>query len=210
MDYLEHLRGIGLKPASVARKLSAVRSFYRHLAATGSDASFRDPTEHIDLPRSSRRLPKTLSLGQMKSLVEAPDPRTPTGQRNRAMLELLYASGMRASECLDLRHQDVNLAAGYLVCTGKGRKQRLVPVGAQALHWLEVDRVRVKGKSAGVTLFTPVPAAVAASPSFGDESRLWQLARDACQLQHWDEAIGAVRRLEQQQQHRSHQQWNCR
>ena len=67
-----------------------------------------------------------------------------------------------------------------------------------ALHWLEVDRVRVKGKSAGVTLFTPVPAAVAASPSFGDESRLWQLARDACQLQHWDEAIGAVRRLEQQ------------
>jgi integrase/recombinase XerD len=71
------------------------------------------------------------------ALVEAPDVRRPRGVRDRALLELLYATGLRASECLDLRLEDLNRAAGYVICTGKGRKQRLVPVGAQALGWIE-------------------------------------------------------------------------
>jgi integrase/recombinase XerD len=69
--------------------------------------------------------------------VEAPDVRRPRGVRDRALLELLYATGLRASECLDLRLEDLNRTAGYVICTGKGRKQRLVPVGAQALGWIE-------------------------------------------------------------------------
>ena len=129
--YAERLRRRGLRPASVARRLSAVRGFYRHLVREGLVE--RDPTELIDRPRASRPLPRTLPAGAAAALVEAPDPEHRLALRDRALLELLYATGMRASECLGLRLEDLNLAAGYVVCTGKGRKQRLVPVGAPAL-----------------------------------------------------------------------------
>lgn len=133
--YLERLRARGLKPASIARRLSALRSWLRHLVREGTLA--RDPTEHIERPRSSRPLPRTLSRASAAALVESPDVSRPRGIRDRALLELLYATGMRASECLGLRLEDVNLAAGYAVCTGKGRKQRLVPLGAEAIVWVE-------------------------------------------------------------------------
>ncbi|MBI4592721.1 MAG: site-specific integrase, partial [Candidatus Rokubacteria bacterium] len=121
--YLERLRARGLKPASIARRLSALRGWLRHLVREGTLA--RDPTEHIERPRSSRPLPRTLSRDSTTALVESPDVSRPRGIRDRALLELLYATGMRASECLGLRLEDVNLVAGYVVCTGKGRKQRL-------------------------------------------------------------------------------------
>jgi integrase/recombinase XerD len=133
VTWIERLRGRGLAPASVARRLSAVRGFYRHLLREG--AVRRDPTEHLDAPRAARRLPRALSRDSASALVEAPDVRRPAGMRDRAILELLYATGMRASECLGLRLEDLNLSAGYVVCTGKGGKQRLVPVGAVALEW---------------------------------------------------------------------------
>jgi integrase/recombinase XerD len=132
--WLERLRARGLAPASVARRLSAVRGFYRHLLRAGEVR--RDPTEHLDAPRVARRLPRALSREVTVRLVEAPDTRRPAGVRDRAILELLYATGMRASECMGLRLQDLNLGAGYAVCTGKGAKQRLVPVGAEALAWV--------------------------------------------------------------------------
>jgi len=132
--YVERLRRRGLSPGSVARRLSAVRGLYRHLVAAGELKA--DPTEHVDRPRPARPLPKTLSAEVTAALIESPDVTTPRGVRDRALLELLYATGMRAAECLGLRIEDVNLSAGYLVCTGKGRKQRLVPVGAEALDWL--------------------------------------------------------------------------
>ena len=129
--YVERLRQRGLKPASVARRLSALRGFYRHLVREGDLR--RDPTEHVDLPHPSRPLPKALSKSDALALVECVDLSRPRGVRDRALLELLYATGMRASECLALRLDDLNLTAGYIVCTGKGNKQRLVPVGTEAL-----------------------------------------------------------------------------
>jgi integrase/recombinase XerD len=135
VSWLERLRGRGLAPASIARRLSAVRGFYRHLLREGDVR--RDPTEHLDTPRASRPLPRALSRESATMLVEAPDTQRPAGVRDRAVLELLYATGMRASECIGLRLEDLNAGAGYVICTGKGAKQRLVPVGAEALRWLE-------------------------------------------------------------------------
>src|SRR5256886_16764584 len=113
--------------------MSAVRGLYRHLLREG--ALERDPTEHLEAPRRGRSLPRTLSRETVTALVEAPDIAEPRGVRDRAILELLYATGMRASECLDLRGEDLNLQSGYVVCTGKGKKQRLVPGGAGASAW---------------------------------------------------------------------------
>jgi len=134
VNWLEGLRARGLAPSSIARRLSALRGFYRHLVREG--ALQRDPTEHLDTPRATRPLPRALSIDSTRSLVEAPDTRRPAGVRDRAVLELLYATGMRASECLGLGLEDLNLAAGYVICTGKGGKQRLVPVGAEAIEWV--------------------------------------------------------------------------
>ena len=134
VGYVERLRRRGLKPSSIARRLSALRGFYRHLGREGGVD--RDPTEHVELPRPARPLPKALSKTVAQAVVEAPDTAQPRGVRDRALLELLYATGARASECLGLRLEDVNLSAGYVICTGKGRKQRLVPVGAEALAWI--------------------------------------------------------------------------
>jgi integrase/recombinase XerD len=135
-QYLAGLRRRGLGSRSVARHLSALRGLYRHLLEAG--AIGRDPTEHLDSPRPPRRLPRTLSMRDVAALVETPDVSRPDGLRDRALVELLYASGLRASEALALRIEDVNLSAGYVVPTGKGGRQRLVPVGAQALAWLRL------------------------------------------------------------------------
>jgi len=134
VSYLEHARARGLKPASIARRLAAMRGLYRHLVR--EDAVTRDPTEHVDTPRAGRSLPKTLTREAAAALVEVFDGAEPRTVRDRTLLEVLYATGMRASECLGLRLEDVNLNAGYAVCTGKGRKQRLVPLGAHAVAWL--------------------------------------------------------------------------
>ena len=142
VDYLAALRTRGLRPSSIVRRLSAVRGLYRHLVADGRLA--RDPSEHIERPRLRRPLPRTLSRDAAQALVERPDTAHVDGLRDRAMLEVLYATGMRASECLGLRIEDVNLTAGYVICTGKGRKQRLVPLGAEAAAWIReyLERAR--------------------------------------------------------------------
>jgi integrase/recombinase XerD len=175
VSWLERLRARGLAPASVARRLSAVRGFYRHLVREG--AARRDPTEHLDAPRAARPLPRALSREAATALVEAPDTRRPAGVRDRAVLELLYATGMRASECLGLRLEDLNLAAGYVICTGKGSRQRLVPVGGEALDWVrrylgEVRPLHTRRRDAG-RLFV--------NPRGGPLSRqsLWTLVRRA-------------------------------
>ncbi len=144
--YLLTLRQQGLGPRSVARHLSAVRGLYRFLVREGSLGL--DPTEHLEAPRPPRRLPRTLSPKEAAALVESPPADDPIGIRDRALLELLYATGMRASECLALRIEDVNLSAGYVVCTGKGDRQRLIPVGAQALHWVRFYLRTVRGSLA--------------------------------------------------------------
>ena len=132
--YLLELKREGLGPRSVARHLSAVRGLYRFLLREGWLR--RDPTEQLETPRLPQRLPRTLSFEEVAMLIESAEPDSPMGLRDRAILELLYATGMRASECSVLRIEEVNLSAGYVVVTGKGSRQRLVPVGAQALHWV--------------------------------------------------------------------------
>jgi len=142
--WLEHQRKAGRKASTVARRMAAVRGFYAHLLR--ERVLTRDPTEHIEQPRLSRPLPRTLSREAVAALVESPDVTTARGLRDRALLELLYASGLRASECLALRVRDVNRSAGYLQAMGKGRKERLVPIGAEALAWL--DRYLTVGRPA--------------------------------------------------------------
>jgi len=132
--YLGGLRRRGLGGRSIARHLSAVRGLYRFLLDAGRLP--RDPTLHLDSPRPARRLPRTLSIPDAAALVEAPDTTRPDGLRDRALLELLYASGLRASEALGLRIEDVNFRAGYVMVIGKGDRQRLVPAGARALDWV--------------------------------------------------------------------------
>src|SRR5438093_1323340 len=134
VGYLERLRARGLRSSSVARRVSALRGLFRHLVSEGELR--RDPTEHLEVPRRPRALPRTLSREDAAALVEAPDLASPRGVRDRTVLELLYATGMRASECLGLAGEDVNLTAGYVICTGKGRQQRLVPLGAAAAQWI--------------------------------------------------------------------------
>ena len=142
--WLERQRKAGRKASTVARRMAALRGFYAHLLR--ERVITRDPTEHIEQPRLSRPLPRTLSREAVAALVESPDVTTPRGLRDRALLELLYASGLRASECLALRVRDVNRSAGYLQAMGKGRKERLVPIGAEALAWL--DRYLAVGRPA--------------------------------------------------------------
>ena len=156
--FVERLRRRGLKASSVARRLAAVRGLYRHGMETGSLA--RDPTEHVDVPRANRPLPKTLPRDAVIALIESPDVTRARGIRDRALLELLYATGMRASECLGLRLEDLNLGAGYVICTGKGRKQRLVPAGETALEWVKryLDVVRpglLRGRDGGRLFVNP-------------------------------------------------------
>jgi len=135
LAWMERQRRAGRKPATIARRLAALRGLYAHLLREGAVSD--NPTEHLEQPRRARPLPRTLSREAVVALLEAPDGATPLGLRDRALLELLYACGLRATEALALRIADVNRRAGYVQCSGKGRKERLVPVGAEALAWIE-------------------------------------------------------------------------
>ena len=168
--YIGRLRGTGLSPASIARRVSAVRGLCRFLLREGVLGA--DPTEHLETPRPARRLPRTLSREDAAHLVEAPDISRADGVRDRALLELLYATGMRASECLSLRLEDLNLSAGYVICTGKGSRQRLVPVGGPALEWartyLATARHRfTRGRDAGTLFVNPRGGALSRQALWG-------------------------------------------
>ena len=131
LDFLVHLTERKLSARSQARRLVALRQFFRFLKAERIAPS--DPTEDVDLPRFGRKLPDFLSVDEIDRLLAAPDRRTPRGMRDAAMLETLYATGLRVSELVKLRLRDLNFDAGYLMTFGKGRKERLVPVGESAL-----------------------------------------------------------------------------
>jgi integrase/recombinase XerD len=137
-DIREFLRGLhrrGLSLRSVARATSAARGLFRFAAAEGFAAG--DPTEQIDSARAAKSLPRYLSLEEVETLLKTPDAATPEGLRDRAMLELLYATGLRVTELVSLRTSDLHFEAGYLICRGKGRKERVVPYGRSAKKWIE-------------------------------------------------------------------------
>jgi integrase/recombinase XerD len=132
--FVRELMASGLSPRSVARAVASVRGFYRHLAVERRiEAS---PADDLRAPRAWPALPKFLSLEEVDRLLAAPDVTTPRGIRDRALIEVLYATGLRVSELIALKPQDLNLDAGYLTCTGKGSKQRIVPLGDQAIAWV--------------------------------------------------------------------------
>ena len=128
--YVESLYGAGLSARSVARHITTLRNFYRFLIQEGH--LDRDPTEFLVQPKQWTRLPKYLNLGEVDKLVGAPPLDKPTGLRDRAMLELLYATGLRVSELCRLEISAVERAMGLLRVTGKGNKQRIVPFGDAA------------------------------------------------------------------------------
>jgi integrase/recombinase XerD len=131
LDYLSVLTTQGMSARSQARALVALRQFCKFLRAERLCET--NPTEEIDLPRFGRKLPIFLTLDEVDRLLATPDRGSPRGLRDAAMLETLYATGLRVSELVKLRLGDVNLEAGYLVAFGKGKKQRLVPLGEAAV-----------------------------------------------------------------------------
>lgn len=132
---VRQLAADGRSPRSIARSVSGIRGFYRHQVMSHRiDAS---PADDLRPPRVWPALPRFLSLEEVERLLAAPDTSTPRGTRDRAMLELLYATGMRVSELVALRPADLDLAHQCLTCTGKGSRQRIVPVGSEAASWVQ-------------------------------------------------------------------------
>jgi integrase/recombinase XerD len=135
------------KATSVARRLSALRRFYRFQLAQGTIAE--DPTLRVRAPKKPRRLPKQLSEAQVETLLATPDTRTPLGVRDRAMLETLYATGLRVSELTGLKLSQVAHDAGVVRVVGKGSKERLVPMGDEAVAWISRYLAEVRPTLAG-------------------------------------------------------------
>jgi integrase/recombinase XerD len=132
--FVRELMSKGLSPRSVARTVATIRGFFKFLAIERKlDES---PAADLKAPRAWPALPKFLDLDEVDRLLAAPDASGPRGLRDKALLEVLYASGMRVSELVALRPGDLNLDNGYLTCIGKGDKQRIVPVGHVAVDWL--------------------------------------------------------------------------
>jgi len=135
-DVLEYLAGHATSPPrSIARRLSSLRRFYQHMIRHGRIVD--DPCARVDAPRIGRSLPGALSEGEVEALLEAPDLDSREGLRDRTMLELLYATGLRVSELVNLSLAQVNHQQGVVRVVGKGGKERLVPLGEAALDWLE-------------------------------------------------------------------------
>jgi integrase/recombinase XerD len=135
LKYLADRMGSGIKARSTARALSCLRSFYRYLLR--EKVIKVDPTLRIENPKLGRPLPDSLTESDVERLLAAPDLTTPIGIRDRAMLEVLYACGLRVTELVSLRLTDMNLRQGVLRVMGKGSKERLVPLGEEAISWLQ-------------------------------------------------------------------------
>ncbi len=130
LAYLIHLRKSGLSGRSRARHLVSIRGFYRFLCREGLLKS--DPSLRVDLPKTTQKLPEVLSVREVERLLRAPDEDTPTGLRDAAMIEIMYAAGLRVSELVGMKRHDVNLEAGFVRVLGKGAKERIVPIGRYA------------------------------------------------------------------------------
>ncbi len=132
--FVRELMGRGLSPRSVARIVSSLRGFYRYLIVHRHIEA--NPADDLEPPRAWAALPAYLSVDEVDRLLEVPDVSTPRGLRDRAFIELLYATGLRVTELVSLSTANLNLEAGYLTTTGKGSKERLVPIGDEAAAWV--------------------------------------------------------------------------
>ena len=143
LDCLAERYRSGYRTSSAARFISSVRGYFRHALAKGEIAE--DPSAHLAYPKQGRRLPGSLSEKEVQALLEAPDVKQPAGLRDRAMLELLYASGLRISELVGLTTAAVNTRQAVVRVVGKGGKERLVPVGDEAMRWLRRYETQARG-----------------------------------------------------------------
>jgi integrase/recombinase XerD len=144
MDYIAWRVEGGAKPRSTARQLSSFRRFYRYLLREGLIGD--DPTANIAMPKIGRALPQSLTEEEVDSLLAAPNVAEPLGHRDRAMLEVLYATGVRVSELINLKMSQINLNQGVLRIIGKGDRERLIPLGDEAQDWVRefIDGPRVE------------------------------------------------------------------
>lgn len=133
--YLGYLHEAGRANATISRNLASIRSFFHFLVR--EDFILQDPTIHVDTPKIEKRLPRVLTPEEIERLLRAPDQSTPSGMRDYAMLELLYATGIRVSELVSLKSTDVHLSSGFLRCMGKGGKERIIPIGEYAVQALD-------------------------------------------------------------------------
>jgi integrase/recombinase XerD len=141
-SYVRARLAAGISPRSLARQLSCLRSFHRYLVFSGAAAS--DPTLHVDAPKLDRKLPDVLAVHEIEALLKAVDTSKPLGVRDRAMLEMAYGAGLRVSELLSLTISNLFTEEGYIRCTGKGAKERAIPVGGAAVDWTERYRREVR------------------------------------------------------------------
>ena len=136
IEFMLFQKAEGISPTSISRRLAAIRMFHRFLARERVLKS--DPTTLIDSPKLWKKVPDTLSLNEVEALISQPDVRNQQGARDKAILETLYATGMRVSELSHLKTNNVNLDIGFLRCIGKGNKERIIPLGKKAIH--SIDR----------------------------------------------------------------------
>ncbi|MFD3000826.1 site-specific tyrosine recombinase XerD [Pontibacter toksunensis] len=141
-DFLEWIGELGMTAHSQARTLSGIRAFYKFLIM--EDMLQNDPTDTIEAPKLSRKLPDTLHFHEIEQLLDVIDLSTPEGTRNRAMLETLYSSGLRVSELIDLKISNLYEDMGFLKVAGKGDKERLVPIGRDALKHIKLYREGIR------------------------------------------------------------------
>ena len=134
-SFVRSLMTAGLAPRSVARLVACLRGFYKFVVV--EKALAKNPAEDLRSPRGWASLPKFLSLEEVDRLLSQPDVAAPRGLRDKALIELLYATGLRVSELVSLRAGDLHLDEGYLTCVGKGDKQRMVPMGSDAASWVQ-------------------------------------------------------------------------
>ncbi len=157
LAYIQHLNHLKLDPKSIARALVTVRSFFKFLVLDGFLK--RDPTANLESPKSWQSLPKFLLSEEVERLLASPDLDTDVGVRDKAMLEVLYATGLRVSELVGLKLVDVNLDLGLLTTLGKGSKERSVPLGKSAINWtrryLGIRHVLLGGKSSPFLFVSP-------------------------------------------------------
>ena len=141
-DMVEWINELGMSAFSQARIISGLKSFFKFLVYEGGME--HDPTTLLEAPKLGRKLPDTLSIQEIDQILEAIDHSTPEGTRNRAMLETLYSSGLRVSELIGLKTSNVHFEVGFLRVTGKGNKERLVPIGRTALKYINIYREEVR------------------------------------------------------------------
>lgn len=156
LDYMVDLRERSYAPATIARKVAAVKSFFNFLVGEGTLE--KSPAEGLTGPKVGRALPKAISIAEVETLLEQPDKlTTPEARRDKAMLELLYATGMRVTEMVSLNVRDVNLKAGFVRCFGKGSKERIIPIHNRAVGavrgYIDDARISLLGATSETALF---------------------------------------------------------